>query len=401
MRSAPGRSTKRATTIALALLSATAFLAPARAESFRVEVRTDRRTVFLGETVRVEARLFSGEEEVPSRGSRWRWVVAPASGELRGGETTDAAENVWIPAATGTFTIRATTQRSVKEGVWGEVTLVVKDGPPPPPAEPVPAVPAPAPAPAGEHVHSFTVTPAVVNARVGEALRFTYGGCGCHGRWDVAWTLPSGLRYDRRATIVAETAGSYQVKVTAGQLSTWVKIVVLPSSRVARVDVLPVAVSVKPGESFAFQATAYDEDGTPLALGLEFRASGGGTVAADGTFTAGAVPGRFQILARDPNTGINGSAWVTIEAARNVHAIAAGPRFARCRAGEWVQLGVRAHDAENREIPCPPVRFTCSSGVVDQACRFFAPEAPGTHVLITVREPRSGRTDVIDVYVCP
>jgi hypothetical protein len=381
----------KAPILALALACAFVSARLVRADGLRIEVTASTIDASVGDHVTIDAKLLQGESPVKGE-QTWLWLVPEDSGLLRDGERTSEPTNVYTPNIPGTHKIKVSTRAAMNEGVWGEVLIAVRD-------RPAGAVRVD---PDRPHDHAFFVSPTDVTMRVGETVRFDYTGCSCldvSGR--VQWNVPAGVKLSAERQLTAVSPGLHKVRVVSNNITRWLTIRVSPPGpRCARIELLPANAIVSAGTSLPFQATCLDERGTPIKVALAWSSSGG-SVDGDGKFAAGDLPGRFQVLCRDAETGVSAVVWVVVDSApRPIASIFLGPRYTRCSPGQYVQLGCRAYDAENNEVPCPPVAFTASAGSVDAQARYHAPaEAAGKHVTVHVTEPKSGKTDQVDVYV--
>jgi hypothetical protein len=101
-----------------------------------------------------------------------------------------------------------------------------------------------------------------------------------------AWTSEAPID-DRGLFTAPERAGVYFVQATIGQITATSKITVKPGAP-RTVRVLPPAASLKPRDTVAFSATAFDEWGNSVPVTPTWRVTaGGGTVDDQGIFSAG------------------------------------------------------------------------------------------------------------------
>ncbi len=83
-------------------------------------------------------------------------------------------------------------------------------------------------------------------------------------------------------------------------------------AKVTTVQLGPSNVTLGTGGVQQFQAVARDQFGNPMAASFEWSAFGG-PISADGLYTAGDVPGTFEVTATENSSGVSGSASVVIE----------------------------------------------------------------------------------------
>ena len=101
-----------------------------------------------------------------------------------------------------------------------------------------------------------------------------------------AWTSEASI--DERGLFTApDRAGVYYVQAAIGELAATAKITVKPGAP-RTVRVLPATASLKPRDTVAFSASAFDEWGNSVPVTPSWRVTaGGGTIDDQGIFTAG------------------------------------------------------------------------------------------------------------------
>jgi hypothetical protein len=83
------------------------------------------------------------------------------------------------------------------------------------------------------------------------------------------------------------------------------------SSAIAAVEVIPQSIVMFPGLTLQFLAEGYDVDNSFVDFTPTWSATGG-EIDADGYYTAGNIPGSYQVRASDPGSGNSGVADVQI-----------------------------------------------------------------------------------------
>ena len=86
------------------------------------------------------------------------------------------------------------------------------------------------------------------------------------------------------------------------------------NAAVDSVVIAPSGITLAPGSTQQFTATRYFSDGTHQFDGVTFSATGG-SVSANGLYTAGASTGNFRVVATDPSSGSSDTAQIAIQAA--------------------------------------------------------------------------------------
>ena len=143
-------------------------------------------------------------------------------------------------------------------------------------------------------------------------------GAGLSYSW-VVQSGPAGATFadpnaeDTSVTVVSE--GTYVLELTADdtalQGSDTLTIIVEAAPAVDTVTVSPASISLAPGAIQAFSASGTDQYGDPITVNAMWSATGG-TIDADGNYTAGSVAGDYTVTATDG--AVSGTANVTISA---------------------------------------------------------------------------------------
>lgn len=148
------------------------------------------------------------------------------------------------------------------------------------------------------------VTPATLRALVGSSTHLTSSTIDASGHHILAHAdtvaafavVPQDLGSIVDGAFVARRAGRGTLRVRLGGVSGQAPIVV--TDRPARLVILPNLINLAPGGHAHFIARAYDADGFPLALPATIAWSASdGTIANDGTFTAGSADATVSLRA--------------------------------------------------------------------------------------------------------
>lgn len=132
---------------------------------------------------------------------------------------------------------------------------------------------------------------------------------------------------------------------------------------VAEVAIAPPEAQIAPGAQVAFQATAYDQSGSPCeSAAIAWSSSNVNVVRIDQNGVAtGVAPGVAIITAQAAGTARRGQASVTVSAQRSgVASLELSPQQVQVRVGAAVRLAATALDASGS--PVPSVRFVWISG---------------------------------------
>ncbi|HEY6910633.1 MAG TPA: hypothetical protein VI356_14745 [Myxococcales bacterium] len=189
------------------------------------------------------------------------------------------------PAATTTYTL------TVADGAGHVATSSVK----------VTVVPLPA-------IQSFTASPASIVAGGSDTLAATYtGGTGTVDQ--AVGALASGAT----ATVRPAATTTYTLSVNdgAGHIATATATVTV--TQPVSVAVAPASAALQAGAQQLFTATVANATDTRVTWSV--REAGGGTVAADGTYTAPQIAGTFHVVATSvADTSRSATATVTVTA---------------------------------------------------------------------------------------
>ncbi len=108
----------------------------------------------------------------------------------------------------------------------------------------------------------------------------------------------------------------------AGAQSMYVVLLPRPSELELSLQIAPAGATLDPGESVQFSATVADPLGRTLAGSPSIQwVATGGTITAEGSYTAGDTPGSFTVTATESASGLSRSEGLTI---RNPNAPASG-----------------------------------------------------------------------------
>lgn len=168
-----------------------------------------------------------------------------------------------------------------------------------------------------------------------------------------------------------------------------------PAGQSVQVDVQPPAAQVAPGGTVSFSATVTGTADTVVVW--DVVQAGGGTVTANGLYTAPGATGTFQVRARSrANPSAEARATVTVTPAPVV-VVTIAPRTASVAAGGTLSFSASVTGTSNGTISWSVVESAC--GTIDAAGTYTAPSTAGTcHVVATsVADPT--KNDIATVTV--
>jgi hypothetical protein len=124
----------------------------------------------------------------------------------------------------------------------------------------------------------------------------------------------SGGSIDEDGTFSASTPGVYKV-IGRGRgrqkPDTSVVVVVPPAVNLAAIRIAPDTATLAGGDTHGFTATGLRSDGSSVAIGAVWRATGG-TIDAGGGYTAGSAAGSYRVIALSTDSTLADTAVVTI-----------------------------------------------------------------------------------------
>ncbi|XXF79847.1 MYXO-CTERM sorting domain-containing protein [Myxococcaceae bacterium GXIMD 01537] len=221
--------------------------------------------------------------------------VTPTWSVVNGGGTIDAGGIFTAGTVPGTY---ANTVQATSNGVSGQATVTVQPG----------------------ALASIEVTPNPVTLGINGVQQFTATGKDAVGNTvslTPTWSVVNGggtLDASGRFT-AGTTPGTYAntVKVSSGSVSATVTVTVNPGA-LASIEVAPSTRTLSIHGTQAFTATGKDSAGNTVPVSVTWSVvNGGGTIAADGLFTAGTVPGTYTSTVKATQDGFSGFATVIVQ----------------------------------------------------------------------------------------
>ncbi len=139
----------------------------------------------------------------------------------------------------------------------------------------------------GQGIPSGTVRVEIANPSILQVV-----GNSCSPSVAGTWCVPIGQTF---TLMSGKTTGTTAVTLRDGQASATFDLTVVKTP--LTIDLSPTTASLYPGQSTRFQVLGvHDADGTPVKATVKLSATVG-TLAADGTYTAGSATGRSQVAA--------------------------------------------------------------------------------------------------------
>jgi hypothetical protein len=178
---------------------------------------------------------------------------------------------------------------------------------------------------------AHSLSPGRVTAEIHQPIKLGFREAG--GSWkssfDVTWSIDGpGGSISGDGTFVATQPGVYQIRGTRGngkgnrgrgrgnggaRTDTSIVVVVPTPPAVVAIDVTPSTAAVDAGERLQFEAAGRDANGSRVALGVEWSATGG-SIDAGGLYIAGADAGPHRVIARHASSGLADTAEISVHA---------------------------------------------------------------------------------------
>ena len=249
--------------------------------------------------------------------------------------------------------------------------------------------------PDGPRPDRVQISPGVVDAEVGQTIRFSAAAYDANGgviaarptAWLAAPFDVGAADDDGLVTLFA--AGELKVGAIVNGKTGWATIRIKPQ-QVASVVIAPLAAPLVPGSAARLDAVTLTKDGTPregVPVVWKSESPSVATVDAAGVVTA-IKPGRATIRA----TSEQGTAATVIDVAANtVSSVAIEPRIAHARTGDVVRFTARGG---GRALPSVQWSVGGAGATIDPDGGFVA-ERPGTFVVTATHGARVATSSVV------
>jgi parallel beta-helix repeat protein len=213
----------------------------------------------------------------------------------------------------------------------------------------------------------------------------------------VGWSATGGAIDSTGLYRAGSVTGVYRVIGTAknGVADTARVTVTAVAPTVARVEVTPATTEIPAGAAKQFTAVGYAGDGSALTIRPVFTATGG-TISSAGSYSAGATPGAYRVVARDSASGKADTSVVTIIASGpTLQAVVLTPSSVSLDPGASQQFTAvgRLSDGSTESVP---VSWTATGGSISPSGNYTAGQTPGTYRVIA---SSSGKADTAAVVV--
>jgi hypothetical protein len=223
------------------------------------------------------------------------------------------------------------------------------------------------------------VTPAEATVTAGATVQFVATGLTKAGETasvSVSWSGTAGAISPTGVLTAGNTPGTYQVIAISAFGAADTSVVTIGGAPphpdpvpVTDVILVPENAAVTAGEMVEFAAYGRTDAGDSVAVSVAYTATGG-TIAADGKYTAGGAAGTYRVIAANA-AGIADTSEVVISAAPIAQVVLL-PDIAASRPGETSRFATSVRNTLGQSVP-EPVTYEATCGAVTSAGVFTAP----------------------------
>ena len=179
--------------------------------------------------------------------------------------------------------------------------------------------------------------------------------------------------------------GTYQVIARSGTLAdtSRVRVAGLQVPSLVRINVTPDSVNLTAGQSAQFQTTGIMSDGTVGNVTVNYTATGG-SISSNGTYTAGASPGVYRVIATAQAAPLADTARIRIVAPAPVlSGITLTPATASLPTGGGLQFQTVARFSDGSTSPVT-ASYQTNGGTISASGSYVAPAVAGNYVVIAM-----------------
>jgi endo-1,4-beta-xylanase len=210
----------------------------------------------------------------------------------------------------------------------------------------------------------------------------------------ISWTSLNGgvATVDSLGTVRAVAAGTALiVAACAGRADTATLLVLT----LERLDLAPPTVTLSPTGTIRFAVSGTWTDGSSTDPDVTY-ASTGGTITADGLYTAGATPGTFAVIATEQGGSLADTSTVTVTVSpptlTQLVLTPASVTLAPGGTNQWVVSGTWSDGSST----VPAVTYSATGGTITAGGLYTAGTTPGTFQVIATQQggPRADTSSV-------
>jgi hypothetical protein len=251
----------------------------------------------------------------------------------------------------------------------------------------------------------LVLDPGVTTMETGELRQLTLGASWSDGGSSVPpvlWTVEGGVLSEQNIYTAGSAAGHYRIIASSPAFARADTTVVWILPRLVRVHLVPATATLAPGALQAMQAYATRSDGSESPAGVQWTATGG-SIGINGTYTAGDLPGQYQVVVNlqglDGQTYSDTARMAIASGTGTLTEISVTPRQAVIPAGDPLQFSASGNWSDGTSA-VPQMSWSATGGSIDAAGLYTAPLSTGSYKV--VGKGRNGNhADTATVTVAP
>jgi hypothetical protein len=224
------------------------------------------------------------------------------------------------------------------------------------------------------------------------------------GTWSDGSVSPAGVLYDVSGGsissagfyVAGSVAGTYRIIATqqGGTKADTATVTITVGATLNQVVLNPAAVAVPLGGTQQFSVSGSWSDGSSTPPTVVYSATGG-TIDANGDFTAGTQPGLYSVIATQQGGALADTSQVTV--GPTLSQLVMNPSAVSVFPGSTQQFAVSALWTDGSSA-LPPLTFTPAGGTISGGGVYTAGSTPGTYQLI-VRHQGGTKADTSNITI--
>ena len=229
----------------------------------------------------------------------------------------------------------------------------------------------------------------------GATAQFTVLGTysnGGTGTPSVAWSATGGVVSSSGLYTAGSTPGTFRIVASAGGLADTSRVVLGTGASVTGFTISPDAVTLSPGATQQFQASAVWSDGLDRPVGVVWTATGG-RIDVSGLYSAGTLAGTFMVVASCSCGAVDTATVLAATAPPSLTQVVVNPRTVSLQPGSTQQFTLIEFWSDgSTSTPSATFSIPSAAGAVTAAGLFTAGTTPGQYLLVAT-DITSGQAD--------
>ena len=200
----------------------------------------------------------------------------------------------------------------------------------------------------------------------------------------ISWTSLNGgvATVDSLGMVRAVAAGTALIVAALGGQADTATLIVLT---LVRVDLAPPSVTLSPTDTIRFAVSGTWTDGSSTDPDVTYAATGG-TITADGLYTAGATPGTFAVIATQQGGSLGDTSTVTVTLLTpTLTQLVLTPASVTLAPGGTRQFVVSGTWSDGSSM-VPAVTYSATGGTITVGGLYTAGTTPGTFQVIATQQ---------------